>query len=817
MFAQELVYQDTKGVIRWKDTKEEVALFGANYCLPSACDYRAAGYVDGDRKEMIREDMDHFRRMGWQGLRVCFWGDWQNSDAEGNLIDNDHLDLMDYLIAEASKRNIYMLFSPIVTYDSQWPEMNDNTNQGFEKTYPKHTLIHDEKAIQCQENYMKNILNHVNRYTGRMIKDEPHILFVELINEPAQFPDDITGMIKYINRMCKAIKSTGCKKLTYYNLSQNFKVSSAIQKSKVDGASYAWYPQALNNGYTFMDNGLHFVARYEAMVNDGLKGKSRIVYEFDAPDTENGYMYPAMVREYRRGGIQFAAMFSYDMHRTASRNLGWQTHFFNMVYTPSKAVSGMIAAEVMKRIPRGSDFGLYPENNKFGEFRVDYNEDLGILNSDEKFYYSNHTSDKPKDMNKLKHIAGVGSSIVVDYEGTGIYFLDKIEDSKWVLEIYPDIMKVDDPFKKPNPHRICRQAVCLQRNIRINLPDLKISMNVTPGKYVFYNHTLLNKEELPLQKYYSKESTKDWVVVNKAPKEMVAGSIGHFECEVYGPFLPDSVFLYIKDNSWYSKCYKMKYGGGFKYTTDVDLSVFGKGVKAYHIGIIQSTDKLTFPDATRCLPNEWDYYEQDTYQLKIVGQERSLVLLDETDDWTKIRRTRCHNSPQTIFSSVVLEEDLKKAFKLVTPDLEKKNHYISPCDVTFSHYIYPRMSERFKNGSSPKSIIIEAQGVKNTDKLIVNFVDTEGRAYGNVVNVNAEMNIIEIPVSALVPTKAVILPQDWPGVNEYWYAASTRMNDGVAIDWKRISFLQISLRDEIYASDDLKDKGVIVKSVSLKF
>ena len=45
--AQELVYMDSSGVIRWKKNKQEIALFGANYCLPSACDFRAADYVGG--------------------------------------------------------------------------------------------------------------------------------------------------------------------------------------------------------------------------------------------------------------------------------------------------------------------------------------------------------------------------------------------------------------------------------------------------------------------------------------------------------------------------------------------------------------------------------------------------------------------------------------------------------------------------------------------------------------------------------------------------------------------------------------------------
>src|SRR5438045_96622 len=49
------VYLDDHGVIRWQQDRKEVTLFGANYVLTTASDYRAAGYVHGDRKRMIDE------------------------------------------------------------------------------------------------------------------------------------------------------------------------------------------------------------------------------------------------------------------------------------------------------------------------------------------------------------------------------------------------------------------------------------------------------------------------------------------------------------------------------------------------------------------------------------------------------------------------------------------------------------------------------------------------------------------------------------------------------------------------------------------
>ena len=98
------VYLDHAGVVRWSDSHQEVALYGANYSLMSGSDYRMAGLVSADRKAMIDEDMAQFARMGWTALRLCSWGDWENADQQGNLIVNEHVDLLDYLIARLVKK-----------------------------------------------------------------------------------------------------------------------------------------------------------------------------------------------------------------------------------------------------------------------------------------------------------------------------------------------------------------------------------------------------------------------------------------------------------------------------------------------------------------------------------------------------------------------------------------------------------------------------------------------------------------------------------------------------------------------------------------
>ena len=97
-------------------------------------------------------------------------------------------------------------------------------------------------------------------------------------------------------------------------------------------------------------------------------------------------------------------------------------------------------------------------------------------------------------------------------------------------------------------------------------------------------------------------------------------------------------------------------------------------------------------------------------------------------------------------------------------------------------------------------------------------VDTEGRGYGNTFSIKPDMQQILIPVSALRPTKGVILPQEYPGgITPYYYPASIRDNDNVLLKWGNIDFVQISLRDEIYPVEQLKDKGIIIKKIQLVF
>jgi len=59
--------------------------------------------------------MGHFARLGFDGLRLHLW-DRELTDAEGNLVDNEHLRPLDYLVHSADGRGIWVVLTPSCLY-----------------------------------------------------------------------------------------------------------------------------------------------------------------------------------------------------------------------------------------------------------------------------------------------------------------------------------------------------------------------------------------------------------------------------------------------------------------------------------------------------------------------------------------------------------------------------------------------------------------------------------------------------------------------------------------------------------------------------
>jgi hypothetical protein len=844
--ANRAVYLDSSGVVRWRDNRQEVTLFGANYVLPTASDYRAAGYVHADRKKMIDEDMAQFARMGWDGLRLTFWGDWEASDSAGNLIANDHLDLQDYLIAKARERGIYMLFSPIQLYGSNWPDaLRDTTQPGFGRHFGKGRMGTDAAAIAAQVNYLRQILDHVNPYTGVALKNEPAILFIELVNEPWHHPQDLEGSVRYINALTDAVRSTGCTKLVFYNVSQDFRIGEAIKRSKAQGLTFGWYPGGLVSGHELEGNFLRAVDGYPDMLRPELARLPRIVYEFDTPDQRSGAMYPAMARTFRAVGTQFAAMFAYDMLATASRNLGWQTHYLNLVYTPRKAMCAIIAAEAMRRLPRLRSYGAYPANTRFGDFHVSYDENLGELVARDAFLYAGSTRSTPPDPSALRRIAGYGSSPMVTYEGEGVYFLDKVRPGVWRLEVYPDAVPVRDPFEPPNPGKIVTRAIWRAWPMTVRLPDLGVEFTVqsltagsggrasggrfkvTPGVYVLSAGGPIGVATLPAslgqvgfaEFHAPPTDALPPSVQSLSPPETIAGRDAAFVARVVDSTPPDSVTVFVRPvASGFYRGFAMRPAGGYVYAGAVPASALQEGPHDYVITMFRGDSAVTFPGGVRGEPTDWDYGKNGNWTLDVVGEKTPLRLFDPARDAPMLAFTRIGDAGRRgLFRLGMSGVTGRPVFHLELP-VDQRGW--SPPDYTASLVIKDRIGGRREGLAAANSVRVRVRGLGAHQILHLTLMEDDGTCWSAAIPVDSSWSEPSLSLAAFTLSRGVLLPEGFPGEWNYWVGpAAGRGGTGDHLLLTQVERLQLSLRREegVTVTQGGGSYGVEIEWITLGF
>lgn len=535
------LYADSKGVLRWKKNNQEAAFFGTNYTVPFAYGYRSHLALGSNPERAIDQDVYHMARLGINAFRVHVW-DTEISDAAGNLLQNEHLRLFDYLISKLEERAIFILITPIAFWGNGYPEQDEKTGS-FSNIYGKDQCVRNEKAIQAQERYLNQFFRHKNPYTGKTYGQDPAVVAVELNNEPHHTGPERLATA-YINRLYGAVKKTGWYKPVFYNISESPDYAAAVAGSKADGFSFQWYPTGLVAGHEQKGNFLPNVDRYVIPFDSipAFRHKPRIIYEFDAADLLQSCMYPAMARSFRSAGFQWATQFAYDPLATAYANTEYQTHYLNLAYTPSKAISMLIAGQVFRNLPLFKSYGKYPADTAFGDFSLRYSTQSSEMNRSDAFYYSNSTQTRPRAVRSLRHIAGVGSSPVVRYNGNGCYFLDRLSDGSWRLEVMPDVQALADPFSAPSLQKEVNRLIWKNQPITINLPELNpdfyiLGLNATntaklqavnhnfqvsPGTYLLSNRQMAVK---PANKKIGQISLYEFVAPRPRPESPPAGQL----------------------------------------------------------------------------------------------------------------------------------------------------------------------------------------------------------------------------------------------------------------------------------------------------
>jgi hypothetical protein len=802
-----LVYVDKEGVMRYTKGKQEASFFGVNYTTPFAHAYRAQKAQGIDLEQAIRNDVYHFARLGLQAFRVHVW-DTEISDTAGNLLENEHLRLFDFLLAELKKRNIRSIITPIAFWGNGYPERDEPT-PGFSRYFGRGKLTTNDTAIRAQENYLRQFFQHVNPYTGLRYQDDPDIIATEINNEPAHSGPK-AGVTNYIKRLAKTIRATGWRKPVFYNIAQGPYYSDAVANADVQGLSFQWYPAGLVSGATLQGNTLPHVDQYKIPFRDtvpAFRNKALMVYEFDAADIAGSYMYPFMAKAFREAGFQWATQFAYDPLAIAGVNTEYQTHYLNLAYTPSKAISLMIAAEAFSRIPRRKSYGTYPADSSFDAFTVSYDRHLSEMNSGDKYYYTNNTNTQPMNPAAIRHIAGVGSSPLVHYSGSGAYFLDKLADGVWRLELMPDAVALQDPFEKTSPRKPVTGIVWRKNAISIQLEDLgsdfrveplladhsiedavnNNTVSVKPGLYLLVRKgveadtsRLTMPGAIGLRDFVAPAATPmDKHFQHQPPVYATADQTLTLTATIAG-WQPDKVQVEISRKGWGRGRQMEMQANGYEYTAAIPADWVGDGELRYRFILQKDGNYHSYPANSSENPYAWDAYQADYYSLTVRKPGASIDLFHPSRHDRIFLTPNWRRGFQSGFISGEHSGDLLYQLRisdLAVDEVMGLQHYIG--DVVNG------IGEEFQQ--SELRMRVRAVGAEATD-LRVALVNKWGTAFAATVQAGSDWQEISVPIHELQKAEALLLPRPYPGFQPLQFISS---ETAPVFRWKDMEQLQL--------------------------
>lgn len=817
------------GELQWSNG-ESVHLFGVNYSLPFAFGYRAAKQLGIDHKAAIDMDVDHIARLKLDAYRVHVW-DRLISDKQGNIINNEHLALFDYLMMRLAEENITAIITPVAWWGSGYPAP-DPLEPGFSADYSKAQMNQEPSAIAATKNYLKQLLTHKNRYTGQQLFNDPNIIAFELFNEP-KHTASASESIRYVESLLSTVRSLGGDKPLFYNISEqgnDQEYAKALCKSSVDGIAYQWYPTGLVKNSTLNGNMLPAVSHYTNPFSSITEcdNKAKMIYEFDAADITQSVMYPAMARSFREAGFQWATQFAYDPAVIAHTNAEYNTHYLNLLYTPEKAISMLIAGEVFRQLPLNYQSREYPASNVFGDTQLDYQQNASIFNDETQYYYTRTTTIPVKKPTTLEHIAGVGSSSLVSYAGTGAYFLDKIENGIWRLEVYPDVLALSDPHQSSSLRREVARLYVNTHKMSVNVNNLGEQFFVTQvdemslgnqkkNRQRASNHTfevgpgvyLLTKKEEGsvgnVDKRYLLPSihVRELALVHQPQRQRNVSDKITFEVTLAGNSANDKVSLAIRYQGHrdFTLLPMQKTDSAQHYSVSLpkENSWQQPGVLEYGFVVTQKDQTFTWPGNKKGHPNDWDFVANTYYSTLLTPSGSPINLLNTGEDRQAIFTPKY---PKAWPASSAIEDGATITLSYFDEDKSTPGALLRTTLANNNQL-------KGRDLAGYNGLVIRVRSLSGNDRVKIGLIAQDGLAWGTDFPVKPEWQTLVIPIKQLLPTP-VLMANAYPTFMPFTVGPYNMQND---INLNALNGLQLMMGERL--SNKATERGIELLDVTL--
>ncbi len=373
---------------------------------------------------------------------------------------------------------------------------------GFSNFYSKDSLLWNTDALECQKRYFHELFSHRSRWTGKRFCEHSNIVAIEPFNEPDyvvpwQIETDTTpegmgcrvysqgklrrqlkelfnafkdshpeitsreelynkfnfnNLERYLSELMAIVDEhfgDNVLKASFvsYNGKNDAEMDALLKRHNISLISFGTYLNACGFDGVNTDGVNHLPmaeAWLEYVRENGHSDLGKVVYEFDATGTQNGYPLAALAAAYRDFGVQMAAYFTYTPAAVAAWNPGWLVHFLNLEHTPSKAAGFAAAAAIFHR---ESAPGVTMEEERWSGdgYAIERKDDRVVYADNYIFCHSTDTETEPPDRQSLMKVFGRGASPVASCSGNGCYVLEKTSDSEWLLHLHPAQKFLSDP------------------------------------------------------------------------------------------------------------------------------------------------------------------------------------------------------------------------------------------------------------------------------------------------------------------------------------------------------------------------------------
>lgn len=381
----------------------------------------------------------------------------------------------------------------------------------------------------------------------------------------------------------------------------------------------------------------------------------------------------------------------------------------------------------------------------------------------------------------LEHIAGVGSSPLVQYQGSGAYFLDKQQEGLWQLEVYPDATELDDPHQNSSLQREAVRLSVSTREMTIQLADLgqsfvlqradspqlsakNGSVTLTPGRYLlaktaalFAQHKTQNRpfllpaiaEKPPLLVH---QPLRQWPLDQPLPvcAQLSAANISSLKVSLY----------YRLAGEAQVQQQQMQATDLGRYCTALKLPA-QSGLLQYQLVLQENSKTLSFPGAVAALPSDWDFPQSPQHHCSTLLQQpgAAVPLFDARVDQTTLLYPKDAQVTQQWLAGERQQGLVLRLRPAKTPDWQQPPLALLR---TETHAVMG-LTQRDLAGYTKVAIKMRAVLSKQQDKLPVRFalLNKDGLAFGIDLEASSEWRYQLVPLSALqaMPT---LLTQAYP-------------------------------------------------------